>query len=126
MDRLYFSNDSYAITGLSKGVDNKDHDTLVWLNLDRVAHTLGAARTCDDCHGSSGQNIPVKFSGGSYKDVEDGEYRIVADNNGLRITDIKGAKGGPMPDGLKPFAGKWTLKGDFSLPRLKTALFIRK
>jgi len=126
VDRLYFSNDSYAITGLSIGVDNNDHDTLVWLNIDRVAHSLGVARACDDCHGSSGQVIPVQFSGGSYKDVEDGEYRIVADKTGLRIADIKGAEGGPMPDGLKPFAGKWFLRGDFSLPPIKNMTLYKK
>jgi hypothetical protein len=119
INRLYFSNDSYAITGLARAVDDKDHDAMVWLNLDRVAHALGKARPCEDCHSGASQVIMVKFSGGSYKDVEDGEYKIEADTTGLRVTDFKGADGASMPEGLKPFADKWALKGDFSLPAIK-------
>jgi hypothetical protein len=121
VNRRYFSNDSYAITGLVMGLNRRDQDTLVWFNLDRVAHATGRSRTCDSCHGSTVQAIHVTYDGGSYEDVEDGEYRIVADEKGLRVTDFRGPGGGPVPEGLKPFQDHWKLSGDFSLPKVKDA-----
>ncbi|MDH4231608.1 MAG: cytochrome c3 family protein, partial [Nitrospirota bacterium] len=118
IERRYLSNDSYAITGIAKNLDDKDHDTLIWLNLDRVAHATGKSRSCESCHASRAQTITVPFTGGSYKDVEVGGYTIVADGKGLRITGFKGS-GGPPPKGLIPFLHKWDLKGDFALPGLK-------
>ncbi len=119
IDRLYFSNDSYAITGLVRNLDDKDHDTMVWLNLDKVAHGTGKARGCESCHASTAQKIRVKFSGGSYKDVEDGEYTIIADGKGLRVVDFRAAGEGTAPKGLGAFKDKWDLAGDFALPALK-------
>jgi hypothetical protein len=116
--RRYVSNDSYAVTGLIKNLDDKDRDTMVWLNVDRVAHGTGKARTCESCHASTTQKIPVTFAGGSYKDVEDGEYTIIADGKGLRVVDFKGA-GGTMPEGLAPLKDAWSLKGNFALPAIK-------
>jgi hypothetical protein len=120
ISREYFSHDSYAVTGLVRNVDDKDHDTMVWLNVDRVAHGVGRSRTCESCHASRSQRIRTRYEaeGDTYKDVEDGEYTIVADREGLRLIDFKGPDGGSMPRGLEPFAGKWTLKGDFSLPEI--------
>ena len=126
VDRLYRSNDAYAITGLAKAVDEKDRDVMVWLNLDRVAHATGRARPCGSCHESTVQRVRVLFSGGSYKDVEDGAYVIAADEKGLRITEFKGPEGGPVAKGLEPFMGKWDLKGDFALPEIKDRGFFRK
>jgi hypothetical protein len=119
IDRRYFSNDSYTVTGLVRNLDDKDHDTMVWLNLDRVAHGTGRARSCASCHASTAQKVRTRFSGGSYKDVEDGEYTIIADSEGLRVADFKGPDGGPVPKGLVPFRDLWKLKGDFSLPGLR-------
>ena len=116
--RLYVSNDSYAVTGLVRNLDDKDHDAMAWLNIDRVAHATGKARTCESCHASRTQKIAVKFSGGSYKDVENGEYTIIADEKGLRIADIKNDKGAVLPD-LAPLRDAWSLTGNFLLPGLK-------
>ena len=117
--RLHFSDDSFAVTGLARNVDARDKDALVWLNIDRVAHSLGKARPCKDCHASRAQKITVKYSGGAYEDVENGQYTIMADQNGLRVTDFQGAHNGPMAEGLKPFAGKWAVNGDFRLPAIR-------
>jgi hypothetical protein len=121
IDRRYVSSDYYAVTGLVKELDDADHDTLLWLNIDRVAHGTGKSRTCESCHGSRAQEIIVGFeaSGETYKDVEDGQYTIIADDKGLRVTDFKGPDGGPMAKGLEPFQDKWSLKGNFALPRIK-------
>ena len=124
--RRYFSNDSYAVTGLVRSVDERDNNVMVWLNLDRVAHATNRSRTCTDCHALTSQKIAVKFEGGSYKDVAEGEYTIIADRTGLRITDFKGPDGGLAAAGLKPFLDKWKLKGDFSMPRVKDRKLYRK
>lgn len=119
INRRYVSNDSYAITGLVKNLDAKDHDTLVWLNVDRVAHGTGKSRTCEDCHASTAQKVTTGFTFGSYKDVEEGAYTIIADEKGLRVTNFTGEGGGPPSRDLAPFKDKWFLKGDFSLPKIK-------
>ena len=118
IERRYWSNDSYAVTAVIRGLDNKDHDVMVWLNLDRVAHATGRARTCESCHASAEQRIAVSYSGGSYKDVEDGQYTIVADARGLRIADIKD-ESGSLPKDLARLKDAWSIKGNFLLPRLK-------
>lgn len=119
IERRYFSNDSYAITGLAGEVDGRDHDTMVWLNLDRIAHGTGKSRGCESCHASNAQKVRVKFGGGSYKDVEDGEYTIIADGKSLRVTDFKSAGQENPAKGLGPFKDKWVLRGDFSFPAIK-------
>ena len=124
--RLHYSDDSFAVTGLARDVNASDRDVLVWLNIDRVAHGLGKSRSCKDCHASRDQKIEVNFSNGSYEDVEGGSYAIEADAKGLRVTDFQGRHGGPMPDGLKPFAAKWAMKGDFRLPAIRNKALYRK
>ena len=91
---------------------------MAWLNLDRVAHGTGKARTCESCHASPAQRIAVTFAGGSYKDVEDGEYTMIADRQGLRVVDFKDS-GGKIPEGLSLLKDAWSLKGNFSLPGIK-------
>ncbi|MBA4372032.1 MAG: hypothetical protein C0402_04135 [Thermodesulfovibrio sp.] len=126
IDRRYFSNDSYAITGLARNLDSKDKDTMVWFNLDRVAHATGKSRKCDDCHASATQKIITRFEGGSYKDLEDGEYTIIADNKGLRVTDFKDPETGTIPKDLLPLKDKWSMKGNYALPPLKNKKLYRK
>jgi hypothetical protein len=118
IQRRYVSNDSYTVTGLIRNLDEKDRNAMAWLNLDRVAHGTGKARTCESCHASPAQRIAVTFAGGSYKDVEDGEYTIIADSQGLRVVDFKDT-GGTMPEGLALLKDAWSLKGNFSLPGIK-------
>jgi hypothetical protein len=116
--RRYVSYDSYAVTGLIRNLDDIDRNAMTWLNLDRVAHGTGKARTCESCHASPAQRIAVKFAGGSYKDVEDGEYTIIADRQGLRVVDCKDTNG-TIPEGLALLKDAWSLKGNFSLPGIK-------
>lgn len=126
IDRRYFSNDSYAITGLVRNIDGRDHDTMAWFNLDRVAHATGKSLSCDDCHASGRQTIVTGFEGGSYKNLVDGEYTIIADKKGLRVTDFKDTETGTVPKDLLPLKDKWSLKGDFSLPAIKNRTLYRK
>ena len=126
VERRYPSNDSFAVTGLVRNLDSKDRDTMVWLNVDRVAHATGRSRPCGSCHASTAQKVTTGFSGGSYRDVRDGSYSIIADGKGLRITDFKGPGGGPPPSGLAPLLTKWGVKGDFSLPPIREKNLYRK
>jgi hypothetical protein len=128
IQRRYVSNDAFAVTGLAKNVDPFDRDVLVWLEVERVAHGLGKARGCAACHASREQRIVVKFetSGDGYQDVGNGEYMIVANRQGLRVTGFRGPDGGPPARGLAPFLDKWTLAGDFSLPPVQNAARYRK
>ena len=125
IDRLYFSNDSYAITGIVKALDSKDHDTMAWLNIDRVAHATGKARSCRSCHDSKSQKIITPYSEGSYKDVGDGKYIVVADGKGLRI-EFDQSKDEPLPGGLMPLKDKWFLSGNFDLPGVKNKRYYKK
>jgi hypothetical protein len=119
IQRRYFSSDSYAVTGLVKDPDGGDNDIMAWLNVDRIAHGLGKSRSCESCHASTAQRVPTGFGSGPYKDVEEGEYTIIADGQGLRVTDFRGPGGEPPAKGLGPFMDKWELKGNFGLPELK-------
>jgi hypothetical protein len=119
IDRRYFSNDAFAVTGLVKNLDEKDRDTMVWLNLDRVAHATGKSRSCGSCHDTAAQVIMTPYTEGSYKDVGEGKYAVIADEKGLRVKLIGNPEGGPLPDGLEPLKGKWDLPGDFALPKIK-------
>ncbi len=66
------------------------------------------------------------FGSGSYKDVEDGQYTIIADEKGLRVVDFKGPDRDPMPKGLGPFSDKWNLVGNFALPAIKNRVLYEK
>ena len=118
VDRLYFSNDSYAITALVRHLDDKDRDTMVWLNLDRVAHAAGKSRSCGSCHDSTEQKIESTYSEGSYKDVGDGIYTIFADEKGLRVEFPVETEANPLPKGLAPLKDKWILPGNFALQKV--------
>ena len=126
VERLYFSNDAYAVTGLVKNLDDKDHDTMVWLNADRVAHATGKSRSCGSCHDSTAQKIETSYTEGSYKDVGGGRYTIVADEKGLRVAFPPDTEANPFPEGLVPLQDKWTLRGNYALPKTRDVERYRK
>jgi hypothetical protein len=124
MARQYPSNDAFAITGLYEG--SKDEGmVMAWLNIDKVAHAITKARSCDSCHESGGaQKVSVDYKwmakpDTAYKDVLAGHYIIVADGKGLRIENLSGADEKSIPEGLRPLVGKWQVKGNFSIPPVK-------
>jgi len=124
MKREYPSNDAFAVTGTYEG--SKDEGTVMaWLNIDKVAHAVTKARTCESCHGAEGaQKVLVDYKwmespDTAYKDVLSGSFTLVADRKGLRIENLSGADGKSTPEGLKPLSGKWSLKGNFSIPKIR-------
>lgn len=122
--RQHPSNDAFAITGIYEG-SKEEGTVMAWLNLDKVAHATTKARACESCHGTGGaQNVSVDYKWmekpeAAYKDVLSGSYTIAADKKGLRIEKLAGNDPKSVPEGLRPLAGKWNLKGDFSLPDVK-------
>ena len=129
MVRQYPSDDAFAVTGVYES-GGGEGTVMAWLNIDKVAHAITKSRTCDSCHGADGtqadgtQRVTVDYKWmakpeAAYKNVLSGHYAVVADKKGLRIEDISGADGKTVPEGLRPLIGKWDLRGDFSIPRIK-------
>ena len=115
--------DPYFIVGtFDLGGDNKH---LLWLEIQQASHPFGKGRSCESCH----REKQIASSRWEYMDDQGsvepfaGGYRIIADKNGLMISDmasdspIKAAPGYKLED----FASwlylkdKWRMPGDFSI-----------
>jgi len=107
-------------------VPQGNNNYLAWLQLDQVAHPLGKSRTCAGCHGSPAQIAQATWEFYDSQGAEpfSGSHRVVADRNGLRITDLKATtKIVPLSGGRTQDFGAWLLlgdiwktSGDFSIP----------
>ncbi|MBF0320568.1 MAG: hypothetical protein HQL01_12275 [Nitrospirae bacterium] len=117
------THDAYYITGT---VDNlsANNKHLLWLQLDQAAHPFGRARSCASCHAKNqtAQSTWEFFDNyGAYP--FNGQHRIVADSQGLRIEGMKNTTPIELMDGarLEDFASwlffkdKWKVPGDFSI-----------
>ncbi|HSB51510.1 MAG TPA: hypothetical protein VLD40_02520 [Dissulfurispiraceae bacterium] len=127
--------DPYYVVGTFEGPANNKH--LLWIEMQAASHPFGKARPCESCHGEK----QVTTSTWTYMDDQgalepfDGSYRIVADGQGLRITDmrhrtpIKVAPGYKIEDfaAWVHFKEKWRMPGDFSIPgdKEKYAKYLR-
>lgn len=104
-----------------------NNNYLAWLQVEQAAHPLGKSRTCVSCHGSETQTAMVtwRFFDSQGAEPFAGSQKVVADRNGLRVTDIRAtSKITLMEDGnTKDFAAWmklgdiWKTSGDFSIPR---------
>ncbi|MCI0468774.1 MAG: cytochrome c3 family protein, partial [Nitrospirae bacterium] len=115
--------DGYYIVGTFNAPDNNKH--LLWLEIEQAAHPFGKGRGCKSCHGEK----QIAVSRWEYMDDQGAEepfkggYRIIADNAGLRVTDLKNtspikiAKGYKLEDFASWlfFKDKWRIPGDFSI-----------
>lgn len=109
--------------GHTPSILNNKH--LLWLQLDQAAHPYGRARTCSSCHERSRQ-VAVsewEFFDTQGSDSFTGDHRIVADEKGIRITDLRTTSpiiplsGSSITD-FAPwvyFKDRWTMPGDFSI-----------
>ncbi len=127
--------DPYYVVGTFEGPANNKH--LLWIEMQAASHPFGKARPCESCH----EEKQVTTSTWTYMDDQgtlepfDGSYRIVADGQGLRITDmrlrtpIKVAPGYKIEDfaAWVHFKEKWRMPGDFSIPgdKEKYAKYLR-
>ncbi len=109
--------------GLSPSARNNKH--LLWLEIEQAAHPFGPSRNCTSCHSSPTQ---ASISGWQFLDDQGaepftGEYKIVADEKGLRIDGIRATSRINVLPGyrLADFApwlylkDKWQMPGDFSI-----------
>jgi len=115
--------DPYYVIGTHSIGANDKH--LLWLEIQHVSHPYGKGRTCESCH----KNEQISVSKWEYEDDQGakepfkGGYRIVANKNGLKITDMKNTTPIIVADGYKLedfapwlfFKDKWQMPGDFSI-----------
>lgn len=118
--------DSYAVLGTFDGLpDGNLH--LAWLDIEKISHTYGRARSCRSCHDGDGtQRAMSRWEFLDYEGAEPfkGTYKIVADKKGLRVLDIKATTPIKLYPGgrLAQFApwyylkDIWQVRGDYSIP----------
>jgi hypothetical protein len=124
--------DAYALLGTFR-VPAGNNNYLAWLQVEQVAHPLGKARTCKNCHAAEAQTSRVKWHYFDTQGAEPftGRQTIVADRNGIRIEGIRAtSKIKTMPDGKMPsfaawlYLGDiWRTGGDFSIPKADPAKY---
>ncbi|MEN2986645.1 MAG: hypothetical protein ABDH16_08335 [Thermodesulfovibrionaceae bacterium] len=114
--------DMYAIIGTFDGLPSANKH-LLWLQIEEVAHPFGKARDCRSCH----KKQQISISTWQFEDTQGAEpfkggYKIVADENGLRLKDFWHSKIKVLPGfELSDFASwiyltdKWFISGDFSI-----------
>ncbi|ACM20082.1 cytochrome c, 10 heme-binding sites [Geotalea daltonii FRC-32] len=126
---LQRTDDAWAYTGLHGGLP-ENNKALTWLQIDKMSHKLGKARSCDSCHEDSAGRQLQKVSW-DYSDPGaapfSGSHTVIADKTGLYIKGIKADEPIILEKGytLSAFAPWfylkeiWAVPGDFSLPALK-------
>ncbi|MCX8026612.1 MAG: cytochrome c3 family protein [Thermodesulfovibrionales bacterium] len=116
--------DAYYILGTFDIKDKNKH--LLWVELQQASHPYTKARSCDSCHINKQQISISRWQYMDYQGVENpfgGEYKIIADEKGLKITDMILESEIKVSDGYKLedfaswifFKDKWHVPGDFSI-----------
>jgi hypothetical protein len=119
------TDDAYAFVGLLKGLPSNDN-VLAWIQMDKLSHKFGKARTCESCHTGNGeqrQDVSWKFADAGAEPFEGG-HTVIASKNGLFIKDMRAtteikAKEGWKIEDFAPWyylKDKWQVRGDFSIP----------
>ena len=114
--------DMYYIVGTIDGLPSGNKH-LLWIQIEEVSHPFGKARDCESCH----RDKQISVSQWEYEDIQGAEpfrggYKIVADENGLRIKDFWHTEINVLP-GFKLtdfaswiyFTDKWFIPGNFSI-----------
>jgi len=124
--------DAYALLGTFTIPDGKNN-YLAWLQVEQVAHPLGKSRTCESCHDSTTQVSQVTWEYFDNQGAEPftGSQKVIADQEGLRIVDIKATSEIKLREGGKTenFAAWmklgdiWKTSGDFSIPKSDPAKY---
>lgn len=119
------TNDAFIVAGTREAPG--DGKAILWIQMDKVSHSLGGGRPCDDCHASPEQSATSEFTYFDKRNVKApvvGSYRIVADGKGMRFSNLVHSEIKPQPDrrveDFAPFVrlpGAWNVEGiDFSIP----------
>lgn len=120
------TDDAWAFTGLHGGLVG-NNKAMTWIQLDKLSHKLGKARSCDSCHadlltGTQVQKVTWNYDGPGAEPFT-GSHTVAASRNSLKIKDIQAhervviEKGFAM-SALAPWAylDVWEVSGDFSIP----------
>lgn len=121
--------------GLLSGLPENDY-ALAWIQMDKLSHKYGKARSCESCHTSEGQQIQHvswKYADAGAEPFE-GKHTVVANKDGLFIKDMQATTEIKVKEGWKieDFApwyylkDKWQVKGNFSLPPIKNKSLYKK
>jgi len=120
------SDDAWAFTGLHGGMPD-NNKALTWIQLDKLSHKLGKARSCDSCHadllhGTQLQKVTWDYDGPGAEPFK-GSHTVVASRDGLKIKQIKTHEPVTLEPGFSlsavaPWAylDVWEVAGDFSIP----------
>jgi hypothetical protein len=119
------TDDAWAFTGLHGGLPD-NNKALTWIQMDRLSHKLGKARSCDSCHadvgGSQIQKVAWSYDGPGAEPFN-GSHTVVASRSSLKIKDIRAteeivADKGFVLSALAPwkYLDVWEVSGDFSIP----------
>lgn len=119
-------NDAFIVNGTRDDLP-QNNKALLWIQMDKMSHALGEARTCDSCHSSYAQTAESNFTYASKKDVQQpftGSYKVIADADGIRFENMKTTQIIPAAQrhvaDFAPFTffpDGWNVKGiDFSIP----------
>lgn len=115
--------DPYYIVGTVNAPSDNKH--LLWIEIQQASHPYGKGRSCESCH----KDRQITTSRWQYMDDQgttepfEGKYRIIADEHGLKITDLKNTTPIKVKEGYKLedfaswifFKDKWSMPGDFSI-----------
>lgn len=119
-------NDAMIVNGTRSDLPS-GNKALLWVQIDKMSHALGQGRGCKSCHDSKAQVSRSTYEYFDDKNVTEkftGSYTVIADQGGIRFTDmehteIKPAKGRNAVD-FAPFTvlpDAWNVKGiDLSIP----------
>lgn len=120
------TDDAWAFTGLHGGMVG-NNKALTWIQLDKLSHKLGKARSCDSCHaeqltGTQVQKATWTYDGPGAEPFK-GSHTVVASRNSIKILDIQAhdrltIEPGFTLSAIAPWAylDVWEVSGDFSIP----------
>lgn len=129
------TDDAYAFVGLFGGLPS-GNDALLWIQMDKMSHKYGKARSCESCHTKDGeqrQEVAWEYTDQGAEPFK-GEQTVIADKNGLFIKNIRATTEIKVKNGwkLEDFApwyylkNKWKVEGDFSIPLVKDNVLYKK
>ncbi len=119
-------NDAFIVMGTRNDLP-KNNNALLWIQMDKMSHALGEARSCASCHTRSAQVAESTFTYANSNDVMQpfsGSYTIVADADGMRFENLRTSEIVPHKKrhiaDFAPFTffpEGWNVSGiDFSIP----------
>ncbi len=126
------THDAYALLG-TFSFPGGNNNYLAWIQVEQVAHPLGKSRTCENCHDSTKQVARVTWRYFDTQGAEPftGSQKVVADERGLHVQDIKATSKIDLMEGgkIENFAAWlrlgdiWKTSGDFSIPKSDPAKY---